>query len=288
MTTILLTQNPAKSDLDAAYVPRRLRDGKRVEWGWTVHSQNLIQKGDEVFWLRLGPSGRGIFGRGEITRAPYQAPHWDPARRGQMAYYVRVRVLEMVDPDTSPVLRQEELSKQFPRQYWSPQSSGISVKADVVPGLRRLWSRHYAQAKRLTRAAAAAPPTADPIRFEKSVRKLRSSRLVIEPKGEAKPEQVTVKVRRIVRDPRVHAFVMQEAKGKCECCRRKAPFVSDDGNPFLEVHHLKQLAQGGPDTVANAVAVCPNCHRELHHGRGRKKLVARLRKQIEQRSHTLR
>ncbi|MFM0350878.1 HNH endonuclease [Paraburkholderia sp. RL17-347-BIC-D] len=26
------------------------------------------------------------------------------------------------------------------------------------------------------------------------------------------------------------------------------------------------LAQGGPDTVANAIALCPNCHRERHYG----------------------
>ena len=32
------------------------------------------------------------------------------------------------------------------------------------------------------------------------------------------------------------------------------------------VHHLKQLADGGSDTTTNAIAVCPNCHRELHFG----------------------
>ncbi|WP_306234570.1 HNH endonuclease [Burkholderia pseudomallei] len=33
---------------------------------------------------------------------------------------------------------------------------------------------------------------------------------------------------------------------------------------FLEVHHLRKLADGGSDMVTNAVAVCPNCHRRLH------------------------
>jgi 5-methylcytosine-specific restriction endonuclease McrA len=31
-------------------------------------------------------------------------------------------------------------------------------------------------------------------------------------------------------------------------------------------HHVKQLAHGGEDTVENAIAVCPNCHRKAHHG----------------------
>jgi 5-methylcytosine-specific restriction protein A len=35
----------------------------------------------------------------------------------------------------------------------------------------------------------------------------------------------------------------------------------------LEVHHKIRLADGGFDTVENAIAVCPNCHRQCHHGR---------------------
>ncbi|HXU34436.1 MAG TPA: HNH endonuclease [Thermoanaerobaculia bacterium] len=34
----------------------------------------------------------------------------------------------------------------------------------------------------------------------------------------------------------------------------------------MEVHHRIRLAYGGEDTVENAVALCPNCHREAHHG----------------------
>jgi 5-methylcytosine-specific restriction protein A len=34
----------------------------------------------------------------------------------------------------------------------------------------------------------------------------------------------------------------------------------------LEVHHKKQLSEGGEDTVENAIALCPNCHREAHYG----------------------
>ena len=42
------------------------------------------------------------------------------------------------------------------------------------------------------------------------------------------------------------------------------PFLKINGARYLEVHHLKRLADGGSDTIENAVAVCPNCHRELH------------------------
>lgn len=38
------------------------------------------------------------------------------------------------------------------------------------------------------------------------------------------------------------------------------------GSPYLEVHHVRRLADGGSDTTENAVALCPNCHMELHYG----------------------
>lgn len=69
---------------------------------------------------------------------------------------------------------------------------------------------------------------------------------------------------------------MQQATGNCECCNQPAPFNGADGSPFLEVHHVRHLADGGSDTVENAVALCPNCHRELHYGQGAKALVSSL------------
>lgn len=88
--------------------------------------------------------------------------------------------------------------------------------------------------------------------------------LPIPPQGQAKPIQTTKAVGQFVRDLAVKAWVLKHADGTCECCGEPAPFKSVDGFPFLEVHHLKTLAEGGSDTVSNAVAVCPNCHRRLH------------------------
>jgi 5-methylcytosine-specific restriction protein A len=34
----------------------------------------------------------------------------------------------------------------------------------------------------------------------------------------------------------------------------------------LEVHHKTPLSARGEDTVENAIALCANCHRELHYG----------------------
>lgn len=94
--------------------------------------------------------------------------------------------------------------------------------------------------------------------------KSRAARLA---KAARLPRQAIREVVVYERNPDVVAEVLSRAKGRCERCRKAAPFKKrTDGAPYLEVHHLKQLALGGEDTVKNAVALCPNCHRYEHHG----------------------
>jgi 5-methylcytosine-specific restriction protein A len=82
-----------------------------------------------------------------------------------------------------------------------------------------------------------------------------------------KPKRRIVTTTAFDRNPDVVAEVLHRAKGKCEKCPSFAPFLrKSDGSPYLEVHHRKPLAKGGLDTVENAIALCPNCHREAHYG----------------------
>ncbi|MGI3105365.1 HNH endonuclease [Vibrio alginolyticus] len=81
------------------------------------------------------------------------------------------------------------------------------------------------------------------------------------------PEKVEVSTHRFIRNANVIVEVLNRANGICENCKLEAPFLrSKDKTPYLEVHHIKKLADGGEDTVENALAVCPNCHRQLHLG----------------------
>lgn len=69
------------------------------------------------------------------------------------------------------------------------------------------------------------------------------------------------------RNPDVVVEVLERANGVCERCHKPGPFRRlSDGSVYLEVHHRKTLADGGDDTPANALALCPNCHRQMHHG----------------------
>lgn len=69
------------------------------------------------------------------------------------------------------------------------------------------------------------------------------------------------------RNPDVVAYVLKRANGICELCCQPSPFrKASDNTPYLEVHHWLQLANGGEDTIENAAALCPNCHKEAHFG----------------------
>jgi 5-methylcytosine-specific restriction endonuclease McrA len=81
------------------------------------------------------------------------------------------------------------------------------------------------------------------------------------------PKRTEVTTMVFDRNPDVVAEVLSRADGICEFCEQPAPFIGrSKGTPYLEVHHKHCLADGGEDTVDNAVALCPNCHRESHFG----------------------
>ena len=107
--------------------------------------------------------------------------------------------------------------------------------------------------------------------FEKAVRNASTLTLAeIRAKAASypeKPKQIKLVSVDFVRNPYVVAEVLKRASGYCEKCGSAAPFRRQkDGTPYLEVHHKKMLSRGGLDTVKNAIALCPNCHRECHYG----------------------
>ena len=82
-----------------------------------------------------------------------------------------------------------------------------------------------------------------------------------------KPKVVYRLVQDYRRDPDVVAEALYRAKGFCEKCKEKAPFIKrSNGEPYLEVHHIRPLSQGGLDSLENVISLCPNCHREIHFG----------------------
>ena len=119
-------------------------------------------------------------------------------------------------------------------------------------------------------------PAEPSIQFEAQVRRELFDSDLPRPKGNAQPATIRGEVDRVVRDAAVKAWVLKESKGRCENCGQQAPFRMSDGVLYLEVHHVLSLKEHGSDKVDNAVALCPNCHREIHYGERSRELSEHL------------
>lgn len=156
------------------------------------------------------------------------------------------------------------------RMRW-PRAKGMTAD-----GIERMLSRSIA-------SAANEIPTDDPIELQKRVKRAAASiraagepGTLVPPPGQPAPTKVSGTTSRYVRDPNVIAWVLSDAAGHCEACGDDAPFLREDGEPYLEVHHVRPLGEGGPDTTDNTAACCPNCHRQLHHDPSREVLRLNL------------
>lgn len=140
-------------------------------------------------------------------------------------------------------------------------------------GIRKVTMHKLRHVAALHQAGATAPETMEQldVNFKKAVlRSLsdssaeRRKRLNTADKFPARTPVVSLA---FTRNPDVVAEVLLRAQGVCERCKQTAPFLRrSNKTPYLEVHHVLQLSDGGEDTVENALATCPNCHRELHYG----------------------
>jgi 5-methylcytosine-specific restriction protein A len=121
-------------------------------------------------------------------------------------------------------------------------------------------------------------PTADRKSLKKKINYiLKKKNINLNPPGNKKPKKKKTQTTQYERCPKVVAAILSIANGKCENCKENAPFVSrKDNSPYLEVHHIKRLADNGSDTTTNAVAVCPNCHKALHYSNKSEELANNL------------
>ena len=101
---------------------------------------------------------------------------------------------------------------------------------------------------------------------QKTFKKLNTRQIkrLAESKKETVQSYRIIQTKSIDRDEYIKLYALQRAKGICQLCEKPAPFIKKDGSPYLEVHHINYLANGGSDTIDNVAAICPNCHRKIH------------------------
>lgn len=123
-------------------------------------------------------------------------------------------------------------------------------------------------------------PTEDQNEYDRRASELIKSLQLGKPIGIETPEKVIQNTSVYKRDPLVKAWILTNANGKCEKCDSKGPFIKDNGTIYLEIHHLKSLSDRGSDKIENAIALCPNCHREMHYSKNRLELIVEIKNRI--------
>ncbi|MGQ3330417.1 HNH endonuclease [Halorubrum sp. FL23] len=82
------------------------------------------------------------------------------------------------------------------------------------------------------------------------------------------------------RSSAVRDYVKARAGGSCEGCKESAPFVSKTGDPYFHAHHVHELSDGGSDMPSTVIALCPNCHYRVHHGKNGNEYNEQLREKL--------
>jgi 5-methylcytosine-specific restriction protein A len=77
-----------------------------------------------------------------------------------------------------------------------------------------------------------------------------------------------------VRSAAARQAVLLRSEGRCEnpSCTGDIDDLTDSGDPILEIDHVHDLAQGGPDNPVQMIALCPNCHAIKTRGSTRERL----------------
>lgn len=138
-STFLFVWNPAKWPWpELGQDSAALAKGDTVEEAWNCVSHKKVKRGDRAFISQVGTEPRGIFASGTVSSEPFLAK----TPKGKEIYHVLINFDMILDPAASPILTLDILNtSQLARQLWTPQSSGISVKPELVQELEGLW--HY-------------------------------------------------------------------------------------------------------------------------------------------------
>jgi 5-methylcytosine-specific restriction protein A len=243
MTAFLYTWNPKKwhwsDQQDAIY---RVNNNKLYDMEWSCGNRKHIEIGDLFFLVRLGVESKGIIGCGYITSEPYLLPHWDEVKASKGKQALRTDLLFKALSE-QPIISLESLQNNYPAYDWTPRSGGVLISETIA---FELFSS-IQQNKKFDFL----PATQDKIRLY----------------SEGKVKEVTLKT--YDRSAAARQICIEHHGYNCAVCSFNfADVYGALGTNYIEVHHLKQLADIGEeyqiDPIKDLRPVCANCHRMLH------------------------
>ncbi len=226
----------------------QLENSGNVTERWSCRSHKTIKIGDRVFLARVGSEPKGIFAAGYVASEPFLSRYWSGEDKDVFRVLIDFEVL--LNPDKEPILTLDILNTgDLEKQLWTPQSSGISIKPELVEELEAVWFDFL-----ITQDIRHKPYSISDIKKQKVY-------------SEGTANQVTQT--RYERNPFARAACINYYGYVCSVC--KFDFeknYGEIGKHFIHVHHLVKVASVGKayeiDPIKDLRPVCPNCHAMLH------------------------
>ncbi len=210
---------------------------------WPVRSHRQVQPGDRAFVVRVGPvNNKGIFAAGYVSTMPFISENWDGA------HSVGIDFEKLLNPDKEPILPLEILqSENLAQQNWTPQSSGISIRPEVIEELEKVWFDF------LTTKNIRSNPFEPPANTNQNSFPEGTSNQVISTRYE--------------RNPYARKLCLDHYGYTCFICGFNFENIYGAvGKDYIHVHHLTQIEAGSrkTDPINDLRPVCPNCHAMIH------------------------
>ena len=255
MATWLLTWNPEKWQWDTYDEEcEQASPESPIYFSWSCKSKK-VKVGDEFFLMKQGKLPRGIIAHGTITEEMFEEGHWDDKKSWEIIDYVEGECDTLLNYKTEAILDAAVLDEKCPQQFWHPQSSGISIKEEVLPTLHELWAE----------VTGEYPENPEESVYVEGARK-------------------SVYTNKYERDPKVRRAFLKGKHLKCEVCGFDFEKVYGKlGTGYIEVHHTKPVSEGERLTDLNndLVMLCANCHRMIHRGKAHMLTVEELKEIID-------
>ena len=104
---------------------------------WKCGRKDEIEKGTEVFIIKVGAEPKGIIGHGYIKTLPTKK--YDEDKK----WWVDIEFDKLLDYENEKILKTEDLIDKLSEQNWKNgiQNPGTKIKETVVPRLRKIWSK---------------------------------------------------------------------------------------------------------------------------------------------------
>lgn len=218
--------------------------------GIFVDSWNTVSKsikvGDRVFLIHLGKEPRGICASGLVLSEWFEDEHYN--KPNETANYIKVQFDHILDPQNDNILPLKVLSEKFSTQHWSSQSSGISIRDDIVDELELLWLQYVSSNQKISESV---------IKYQNEIKHFEGT-------------LIRLMVNKYERDPVARELCIKNYGYKCYVCGFDFENTYGDlGKDFIHVHHKKPVSmnQGKKyeiDPINDLIPLCANCHSMVH------------------------